>query len=505
MKFKTIIIAMLTYALFSCATTGGENNYSIRDAVKLTADEITGNLPANSRVVIVLIRSSNEQFSEYMAEELAFQLFQRKLEVADRQNLDHVMNELNFQMSGLVSDESALSIGKFVGAQYVITGQLRETGNINTLIINAINVEGATRSSISRFDIKNNSSLAKMSSGSVPKKPKIEKPKGEPKTAGAFCDRGILFSSRGEYEMAIADFNEAIRINPNFWSAYHNRGWAYFNIDADLALEDFTQAIRLDPNNTWSYHGRGAAYVHRKRDANRGIDDLNIAIRLNPNNSHAYFDRGCAYLYLREDYDRAIEDFTRSINIKDDFANVYTDRAEAYRFKKDYVRALEDINKSIQLDPNNIWSFIRRGSIYKDQKNYDRAMEDFNQAIRLDGNFADGYANRANTYREMKNYNRALEDFNKAIQLNPNVSWVYSARGDLYNFDMKNYDPAIENYNIAIRLDPNNKFSYAGRGNAYLSKRDYDRAIADFETAQRLGNNEQWIRDNLNTARRRGR
>jgi tetratricopeptide (TPR) repeat protein len=41
-----------------------------------------------------------------------------------------------------------------------------------------------------------------------------------PGTAGAFLDRGITLAGQGEFEMAIADFTEAIRLNPNLSAAY---------------------------------------------------------------------------------------------------------------------------------------------------------------------------------------------------------------------------------------------------------------------------------------------
>ncbi len=63
--------------------------------------------------------------------------------------------------------------------------------------------------------------------------------------------------------MAIADFNEAIRLNPTLPQAYCNRGVTYLHKgDYDRATADFNEAIRLDPKFAVAYYGRGCACLH---------------------------------------------------------------------------------------------------------------------------------------------------------------------------------------------------------------------------------------------------
>ena len=87
------------------------------------------------------------------------------MEVADRQNLGLVSRELDFQMTGAVSDETAMSVGRFLGAQIVVTGQLLKLGTVRRLSANAINVESATHVSAPRFDVLNDVALQGMMDG----------------------------------------------------------------------------------------------------------------------------------------------------------------------------------------------------------------------------------------------------------------------------------------------------------------------------------------------------
>jgi tetratricopeptide (TPR) repeat protein len=231
--FLTIIALVV---LASCATTGGGSSapvnqtadepvfegdgLSLAEAIEQSAEKICADLPAKSRVAIVAWESPSSGLSDYIMEELTGALVDRRMEVADRQNLEYVYRELNLQMSGDVSDESARSIGKFLGADLVITGQLTEPGGPYRYRSSAIHVENATRNSVTRLTVRGDAALRRMVTALANQKTAVKTAaygdgaESAPETARTFLDRGILFASRGDYEMAIEDFTEAIRLAP---------------------------------------------------------------------------------------------------------------------------------------------------------------------------------------------------------------------------------------------------------------------------------------------------
>ena len=69
-----------------------------------------------------------------------------------------------------------------------------------------------------------------------------------PKDAAAFLARGNAWALKGEYDKAIRDFNQAIRLDPNDDDAFLNRSIArHAKGEYDKAIRDFNQAIRLNP------------------------------------------------------------------------------------------------------------------------------------------------------------------------------------------------------------------------------------------------------------------
>ena len=53
--------------------------------------------------------------------------------------------------------------------------------------------------------------------------------KHDPEQAAAYNNRGIAYAAKSDYEAAIASYDDAIRVNPKYASALNNRGLAYFN------------------------------------------------------------------------------------------------------------------------------------------------------------------------------------------------------------------------------------------------------------------------------------
>jgi tetratricopeptide (TPR) repeat protein len=100
--------------------------------------------------------------------------------------------------------------------------------------------------------------------------------------AWAYDNRGYIYGFKGEFERALADFGEAIRLDPKDSYARHNRGRILFHLmEYDRALADFNEAIRLDPKSGDAHEGRGNVYYHRG-DRDRASADYQAALRLMP-------------------------------------------------------------------------------------------------------------------------------------------------------------------------------------------------------------------------------
>jgi tetratricopeptide (TPR) repeat protein len=524
MKMRVVAVLPLL-VLLSCATAGQNTDaLSLDEAIEQSARKFQEKAASPKRIAIVQFDTEAEALSEYIMEEITGALVRLDFEVAERRNLDFVRNELDLQYSGEVDDEAMVNIGRFIGAESVLVGELLKVGNTYRYRLSSIGVENAVRETAVRLDVRNDRDFKAVIESLRSWKPAVPKLVSNPKTAGAFLDRGITLARQGEFEMAIADFTEAIKLNPNLSGAYLLRGRAVYASVSDvidigekfervgvhfkggwkasdeqlrayeLAITDFTQAIKLASDNAVAYSDRGDTYC-QIGDYDKAIADYNQAIRINPQYAWAYNNRANAYHY-KGDNDKAVADYTQAIRHDPQFSYPYYNRGNQYSDKEDYDRAIADYTQAIRLDPGDVNAYINRGLVYDYKEDYDRAIADYNQAIRLNPNDADIYNNRGDAYYYKEDYDRAIADYTQAIKLAPNDALGYYNRGYAYD-DKEDYDRAIADFTQAIRLDPDDADTYYWRGVAYDNKGDYNRARADWRKALELDPNNKNARESL--------
>jgi tetratricopeptide (TPR) repeat protein len=206
---------------------------------------------------------------------------------------------------------------------------------------------------------------------------------------------------------------------------YTRRGFiAVARFDLGAALADFNQALRLDPDSAPAHDGRGRADWFQP---DRAIIDFDAAIRLDPDFAHAYADRGAAYR-LKRDPDRAIADLDRAIQLDPKNAKAYATRALAYRDKGDLDRAIADFSTAIGLDPRDHFAVFDRGLVYQKKGDLDRALADYDTAIER-GPFTRAFEVRGDAYRAKGDYDRAIADFDEAIRRDASDAVAYRGRG----------------------------------------------------------------------------
>jgi len=186
---------------------------------------------------------------------------------------------------------------------------------------------------------------------SPPEKDLVTPPAPSPdvaKLAGEYFQRGVREWKTRDFEGAIRDLTEALRLDPRDINAYFPRGSSHMMLrQYSEAISDFTESIRLIPDDRFSYGERALAY-NNLRQYNKAISDSTKAIQLDPDNDTYYGTRAMAYLHLRQ-YGKAISDSTKAIQLDpSDYLN-YEDRADAYDAIGDHAKAEQDLRKAKQL------------------------------------------------------------------------------------------------------------------------------------------------------------
>jgi len=154
-KYFAVFLVFIPVFAFSQAAV------SLDTALYNSTTYLNGKLTPKTKVVVLNFTSNWTQLSEYIIEELiGYLVNEGSLTVVDRANLESVRRELNFQLSGEVSDETAQSIGKTLGAQAIISGGITAIGSSYRLRIRAISVESAQILGMQNVDVVQDSRIA---------------------------------------------------------------------------------------------------------------------------------------------------------------------------------------------------------------------------------------------------------------------------------------------------------------------------------------------------------
>jgi tetratricopeptide (TPR) repeat protein len=263
-------------------------------------------------------------------------------------------------------------------------------------------------------------------------------------------NRAIAWVSKGDYDRAFADYDEAIRLDPKNAFLHDSRGSAWFSKgEFDRAFADYDEAIRLDPKNPSPHNYRGGAWAS-KGEYDRAIADFTEVIRLSPTQEWAYNDRGLAWKDKRE-FDLAIADFNEAIRRSPKFALAYANRGEVWRLKGDLERALADQDQAVALAPKGIINYAYRGDTLRYKGEFARAIADYEHALQNAGHdYIPALTGLGLTYEKMGDlakartkFEEARDSLNKDRILDPSPSSLETARARLAALDSGVAQPTI--------------------------------------------------------------
>ena len=269
------------------------------------------------------------------------------------------------------------------------------------------------------------------------------------------------------------------------------RGRGHFrNGDYDLAVADGDEALRLDSRSATALGLRGLAY-HHKGDQRRAVADLDAAIALNPKEPVFYMNRGVALASLGA-LDRAIADCDQAIRLDPKNPGPYVNRANFRKAQGDPVGAAADLAAAVELDPKFAAAYNQRGLLHFALDRFDLAIADFSKAIMLDPNLHEAFGNRAVARGAKRDYNGAIADFTEAIRLAPRDARAYGGRAIVY-FYLGSLDRAIADESSRLTLEPRAVDSWLRRGIGYVLTGRHDKAVPDLKRALALAPTDPFV------------
>ncbi|MFT4522509.1 MAG: adenylate cyclase [Bacteroidia bacterium] len=254
--------------------------------------------------------------------------------------------------------------------------------------------------------------------------------------------REFLFRSAKSYLLSAVDlFQEAIKLDPNYASAYAGLGEAYAiiyvwhdkkDVWLEKAMDASLKALMYDSSSSEGYSALGLIY-YSKRQHVEALTSIEKAIELDPDNFFAYWIKGRIMRAL-DRFSEAVEQFNKVLELNPDFYTVYIELQMEYDRSKDQKKGIEIVNRALEFFPTYLLrvpedarAHIFYAGMLLCVEKFDDAKFRLQRAVDLSPNDANMMYNVACNYARLDEKDLAIENLTKAIS-NGFVDYEYFKR-----------------------------------------------------------------------------
>lgn len=352
-----------------------------------------------------------------------------------------------------------------------------------------------------------------------------------PNATNAYVMRAdiAMHGAQKNYELALKDMDEAVKLQPRFAGYFINRAYLRYMLDDYFgAMADYDYAVALDPLNETAYFNRGLLRAE-VRDNDKAINDFTKVVELNSDNKMARYNRSVLYADTRQ-WDKALDDLNSVIEAYPDFAALYFTRsdinrqrgghmkeaeadyykaealmkAEVARLKKQQKEVAENHAEGTNNEFNEQAKEMSEKAVADrfrslltvenetnltgeyNNKSIRGKIQDKNVNVEVEPVFILSYYDSPNEIKESGYYMKEVDDLNNSrilrfmVQVTNRVPAIDDEKVAATHFS------SIEYYNSYLSSHTPRAVDYFGRAMDYMTTRDYSNAIKDFTRAIEL-------------------
>jgi tetratricopeptide (TPR) repeat protein len=245
-----------------------------------------------------------------------------------------------------------------------------------------------------------------------------------PSAAMGWNNRGMVYYERGDYDKALSDFNESIKVQPRHPDAYNNRSVIFFKQKKyPYALRENQKVLEIDSMHREGYSNRASFFYAMQNYDSAEYYYLKASTHF-PNNAASYFYTGVSR-FNKKEYRKALDPLYKAISIIPDYADAYVFLGLCY------VRL--DLKDSVKYCINKAESFTpltaARESAVKEYKmagneifnsgDWQKALRYYSTVLELNPNDAEALYDIGGVYLSRQNVNLAREYWKKSLAINP--------------------------------------------------------------------------------------
>lgn len=422
----------------------------------------------------------------------------------DRGFTENILKEQAFQKSGFVDQESAIKLGKLIGAEVLVVGSIQYDAGMYRITSRMTDVE--TSKVIKSVQVTGNN----------------------------------IFDLQDKIAQEIIDTNQNKQPQPKTNTNNNNFTFATIQEPAVNAYNKLKKIIFNSTSNVSAYNkyneARNSFLQGKEKNLKYAIYYYNQALDLDPKYTLALAGKAEALAYLASDYelngkpfkedmDKAYEIVKSIIEQDNQLPDVYKTLSLISRLRGNFEEGKKSAQKALSLNPNDaeayylLWAndpspqkedenllkavkinpYIVKRTIsiayaYFKQSKYYESINLYQQAIKLYPDYHLGYTGLGFAYYYINDFDKAEQNFKKSIELNTNADTAYAGLG-LIKARKGEMEKAESLVKKAISLNNENSISHTSLGFIYLYKGEKEKALKKFKDALEVNPEDFYARD----------
>jgi tetratricopeptide (TPR) repeat protein len=281
-----------------------------------------------------------------------------------------------------------------------------------------------------------------------------------PDNARAHYNLGIILSNLpGQLDEAAAEYQAALRVNPNVPEVHYNLGLVWSRMPGRLtdAAAEYQAALRLRPDYADAHNNLGNAWMSMPGRLNDAIAQFQEALRLKPDYAEAHSNLGNAWTAQPDRLNDAIAHLQEALRLKPGLAEAHNNLGNAWMTMPGRLNdAVTEFQEALRLKPDNAEAHYNLGVVWMNQPDRlnDAAIQ-FQEAIRLRPDYVDAHNNLGITWSKTPGrLNDGIGQFQEVLRLQPDHAGAQNNLGNDLMLVPGRLNEAIAQFQETVRLQP---------------------------------------------------
>jgi len=289
--------------------------------------------------------------------------------------------------------------------------------------------------------------------------------------------QGLAYSGKGDQKAALASFQKALKISPDYLPALEGASQLEYNAGRAEAVPLLQRVLRLQPNDPTT-HAMLAVLAYKKGDCAGAVQHFAQSGSLIDSQPGALQEYGVCLIRLKET-EKAISVFQRILSSHPDDPRARRGLAAVELTAGRPQDALTTLQPLLSANDPDVPTIRLAAAAYEANNDTPAAVKLLHDAIVKDPRNVALYVDFANIAMTHQSFQTGIEMIDAGLKLQPKAAELYLARGVLY-VQLADYDKAEADFRSAEQLDPNQALSAAAQGMVAeeRNQNDPDRALA---------------------------